>query len=236
MDRRIDVPWILQVAEAAVANNPAPDDYGVPVSAVARHRAELFQQPVYDGPYAKAAALVHTLGRYRWLEHSNMAVAAASGVMYLKAAGVRVKPAREDAIALKDLLLDPAAPPGNRCSAADLAHRHLTLAGLRRRGPGCDHDAERDDYGIHTGGLLAAVSPSTVHASSAAAPGHLATDRARGIDSRTVIPRALPASATGRCSFDRRTLDGATVRAALLDLVRAPCGCAAAARRPAPFG
>ncbi|MER5297564.1 fic family toxin-antitoxin system, toxin component [Streptomyces pharetrae] len=84
----------------------------VPVSAVARHRAELFEQPVYDGPYAKAAALVHTLGRCRWLERSNLAVAAATGVMYLEAAGIAVKPAREDAIALKDLLLDPACTAG----------------------------------------------------------------------------------------------------------------------------
>ncbi|MFJ7305222.1 fic family toxin-antitoxin system, toxin component [Streptomyces sp. NPDC099088] len=106
MDLHIDVPWILQVAEAAGADDPAPDDYGVPVSAVARHRAELFEQAVYDGPYAKAAALIHTLGRCRWLERSNLAVAAASGVMYLEAAGVSVKPARLDAVALKDLLLD----------------------------------------------------------------------------------------------------------------------------------
>jgi hypothetical protein len=84
----------------------------VPVSAVARHRAELFEHPVYDGPYAKAAALVDTLGRCRWLERSNMAVAAASGVMYLEAAGISVKPGREDAIALKDLLLDPACTAG----------------------------------------------------------------------------------------------------------------------------
>ncbi|MFE9835331.1 fic family toxin-antitoxin system, toxin component [Streptomyces sp. NPDC005551] len=112
MDLHIDVPWILQVAEAAGADDPAPDDYGVPVSAVARHRAELFEQSVYEGPYAKAAALVHTLGRCRWLERSNLAVAAASGVMYLEAAGVSVKPVREDAVALKDLLLDPACTAG----------------------------------------------------------------------------------------------------------------------------
>ncbi|PZT70793.1 fic family toxin-antitoxin system, toxin component [Streptomyces sp. SW4] len=112
MDLHIDVPWILQVAEAAGADDPAPDDYGVPVSAVARHRAELFGRPVYDGPYAKAAALVHTLGRCRWLERSNLAVAAATGVMYLEAAGVPVKPGREDAVALKDLLLDPACTAG----------------------------------------------------------------------------------------------------------------------------
>ncbi|GAB2324832.1 fic family toxin-antitoxin system, toxin component [Streptomyces variabilis] len=112
MNLHVDVPWILQVAEAAGADDPAPDDYGVPVSAVARHRAELFEQPVYDGPYAKAAALVHTLGRCRWLERSNLAVAAATGVMYLEAAGITVKPTRENALALKDLLLDPSCTAG----------------------------------------------------------------------------------------------------------------------------
>ncbi|MET9107400.1 fic family toxin-antitoxin system, toxin component [Streptomyces zhihengii] len=108
MDLTIDVPWILQVAEVAGAGDPAPDDYGVPVAAVARHHAELFEQPVYAGPYAKAAALVHTLGRCRWLERSNMAVAAATGVMYLEAVGITVKPTRDDAMALRDLLFDPA--------------------------------------------------------------------------------------------------------------------------------
>ncbi|GAA2252686.1 hypothetical protein GCM10010415_10670 [Streptomyces atrovirens] len=39
-------------------------------------------------------------------------VAAATGVMYLEAAGITVKPAREDALALKDLLLDPARTAG----------------------------------------------------------------------------------------------------------------------------
>ncbi|MCX4546199.1 fic family toxin-antitoxin system, toxin component [Streptomyces sp. NBC_01565] len=115
MELHIDVAWILRVAEAAGAGDPAPDDYGVPLSAVARHRAELFEQPLYDGPYAKAAALVHTLGRCRWLERSNMAVAAATGVMYLEAAGIPVKPTRDDAIALKDLLLNPA------CTAAEIS-------------------------------------------------------------------------------------------------------------------
>ncbi|MGW5849099.1 fic family toxin-antitoxin system, toxin component [Streptomyces sp. NPDC055254] len=115
MELHIDVPWILQVAEAAGADDPAPDDYGVPVAAVARHRAELFEQPLYDGPYAKAAALVHTLGRCHWLERSNLAVAAATGVMYLEAAGIAVKPTRDDAIALRDLLLAPA------CTAPQIA-------------------------------------------------------------------------------------------------------------------
>jgi hypothetical protein len=115
MDPYIDVPWILQVAELVGAEDPAPDDYGVPVAAVACHRAELLEQPVYDGPYARAAALVHVLGRCRWLERSNLAVAAATGVMYLEASGISVKPAREDALALRDLLRDPA------CTTAGIA-------------------------------------------------------------------------------------------------------------------
>ena len=73
----------------------------MPVAAVAGHRAELLEQPVHDGPWARAAALVHVLGRCRWLERSNMAVAAATGVMYLEASGIPVKPTREDAVALR---------------------------------------------------------------------------------------------------------------------------------------
>ncbi|MGI5255538.1 fic family toxin-antitoxin system, toxin component [Actinacidiphila glaucinigra] len=115
MELHIDVPWILQVAELAGAGDPAPDDYGVPVAACARHQAELLERPVYDGPYARAAALVHTLGRCRWLERSNLSVAAATGVMYLEASGISVKPSRQDAIVLRDLLLDPS------CTAAKIA-------------------------------------------------------------------------------------------------------------------
>jgi DNA polymerase-4 len=75
------------------------------------------------------------------------------------------------------------------------------------------------DYGIHCVGLLAAGSPATVQRLLGGRAGRLAADRARGIDPRPVVPRALPASATVRCSFPRHTLDGAEVRAALLGLV-----------------
>ncbi|MFJ4329084.1 hypothetical protein ACIP3A_39075 [Streptomyces tricolor] len=75
------------------------------------------------------------------------------------------------------------------------------------------------DYGIHTIGLLAAVSPATVQRLLGKKAGRLAADRARGIDPRPVVPRALPASAAVRHRFARHTLDGATVRTALLDLV-----------------
>ncbi|WP_327434527.1 fic family toxin-antitoxin system, toxin component [Streptomyces sp. NBC_01236] len=115
MELHIDVPWILQVAEIAGSADPSPDDYGVPVAAVACHKAELLDEPVYDGPYARAAALMHILGRCRWLERSNMAVAAATGVMYLEASGIPVKPTREDALSLREILRDPS------CTAARIA-------------------------------------------------------------------------------------------------------------------
>ncbi|MET7456851.1 hypothetical protein ABZT03_34185 [Streptomyces sp. NPDC005574] len=75
------------------------------------------------------------------------------------------------------------------------------------------------DYGIHSVGLLAAVPAATVQRLLGGRAGRLAADRARGIDPRPVVPRALPASATVRHAFPRHALDGARVRAALLDLV-----------------
>ncbi|MFE2492255.1 hypothetical protein ACFXGR_55825 [Streptomyces mirabilis] len=75
------------------------------------------------------------------------------------------------------------------------------------------------DYGVHCVGLLAAVPPATVQRLLGGRAGRQAADRARGIDPRPVIPRALPASASVSRTFPRHTLDGAAVRAALLDLV-----------------
>lgn len=115
MDLHIDEAWILQVAELAGVRDPAVDDYSVAIAACARHRGQLFGKPVCDGPYARAAALVHTLGRCRWLERSNLSVAAATGVMYLEASGISVKPRRDDAAALRDLLLD------STCTAAKIS-------------------------------------------------------------------------------------------------------------------
>ncbi|MFI0220640.1 fic family toxin-antitoxin system, toxin component [Streptomyces lydicus] len=105
-DLHIDETWVLQVAELAGASAPAVDDYSLQMAACARHRGALLGERALDGPYARAAALVHTLGRCRWLERSNLAVAAATGVMYLEASGISVKPTNEDAAALRDLLLD----------------------------------------------------------------------------------------------------------------------------------
>ncbi|MDQ0595836.1 DNA polymerase-4 [Streptomyces canus] len=75
------------------------------------------------------------------------------------------------------------------------------------------------DYGIHCVGLLAAVPPATVHRLLGGRAGRIAADRARGIDPRPVVARALPATAAVRCAFERHVLDGADVRAGLLGLV-----------------
>ncbi|MFD3382260.1 MULTISPECIES: hypothetical protein [unclassified Streptomyces] len=75
------------------------------------------------------------------------------------------------------------------------------------------------DYGVHCVGLLAGVPPATVQRLLGGHAGRLAADRARGIDPRPVTPRTLPAALTVRHTFARHTLDGAVVRAALLDLV-----------------
>ncbi|WP_328691081.1 hypothetical protein OHU07_31395 [Streptomyces phaeochromogenes] len=75
------------------------------------------------------------------------------------------------------------------------------------------------EFGVHCVGLLAAVPPATVQRLLGGRAGRMAADRARGIDPRPVAPRALPATTTVRRSFAQHTLDGAVVRAALLDLV-----------------
>ncbi|MFJ9906790.1 fic family toxin-antitoxin system, toxin component [Streptomyces sp. NPDC101152] len=91
MNLKVDLAWILEVAQRAGQEDPAIDDYGVPVAAVERHRAVLVGQEIYQGAFAKAAALAHSLGRMRWLERSNLRVAVAVAHAYLIAAGVPAK-------------------------------------------------------------------------------------------------------------------------------------------------
>lgn len=111
----VDLAWLLEVSRLAGAGDPAPEDFGVPMAAVARHQALLLDQEVYPGTVTRAAALAHTLGRLRWLEHSNMTVAVAVTVAYLQAAGRAVKPGPEEIGALVDELRD------EDCTAARVA-------------------------------------------------------------------------------------------------------------------
>ncbi|MGA5127011.1 hypothetical protein ACPCAG_27395, partial [Streptomyces pseudogriseolus] len=48
------------------------------------------------------------------------------------------------------------------------------------------------EHGIHTVGRLAAVSPATLQRLLGGRAGRTAADRARGIDTRPVVPRVLP--------------------------------------------
>lgn len=109
MSVNVDLAWLLEVAERAGERDPAPDDYGVPVAAVERSRAVIAGQDVYQGAYAKAAALCHTLGRLRWLERSNLRVAVAVAHGYLVASGAPVKLTQAGVTALARELTNPAA-------------------------------------------------------------------------------------------------------------------------------
>ncbi|WP_257002013.1 fic family toxin-antitoxin system, toxin component [Streptomyces sp. WZ.A104] len=87
----IDLSWILDVAREAGHEDPAILDYGVAIAAVERHRAIWAEITVYDGPFVRAAALAHTLGRLRWLERSNVRVAIAVAYGYLLGCDLLVK-------------------------------------------------------------------------------------------------------------------------------------------------
>ncbi|MDQ8707563.1 hypothetical protein RCO28_34595 [Streptomyces sp. LHD-70] len=74
-------------------------------------------------------------------------------------------------------------------------------------------------YGIHTVAALAAMPLGTVQRLLGGRAGRVAAERARGVDPRPVTPKALPMSAAVRHRFAQQELDGAAVRARLLDLV-----------------
>ncbi len=57
---------------------------------MARHDAEIFGVPVYDSPYARAAALLQLLIHVPALERSNALFASAVAYAYLVASGVKV--------------------------------------------------------------------------------------------------------------------------------------------------
>ncbi|GAQ62492.1 hypothetical protein [Streptomyces scabiei] len=87
---RIDLAWLLMVAERKTPGDPQVSDWGALVAAVARHEAEIFEVPVYDTPYARAAALLQVLMHVPALERSNALFASAVAYGYLVASGVKV--------------------------------------------------------------------------------------------------------------------------------------------------
>ncbi|MFI1969540.1 fic family toxin-antitoxin system, toxin component [Streptomyces cinnamoneus] len=108
MTLHVDLSWLLEAARLSGNGDPAPEDYGVPIAAVERHKAVLAGQDVYHGVYARAGALVHTLGRLPWLERSNLRVAVGVAQGYLGASGIQVKLTQERVTALAIELKRPA--------------------------------------------------------------------------------------------------------------------------------
>lgn len=87
---RIDLAWLLMIAERKTPGDPQVSDWGALVAAVARHEAEIFDIPVYDNPHARAASLLQLLLHVPALERSNALFASAVAYAYLIASGVKV--------------------------------------------------------------------------------------------------------------------------------------------------
>ncbi|GHE42995.1 hypothetical protein GCM10018785_10820 [Streptomyces longispororuber] len=90
MNLRIDLAWLLMVAEQKTPGDPQVADWGALVAAVARHQAEIFDVPVYEGPHDRAAALLQVLLHVPALERSNALFAVSVAYAYLVASGVKV--------------------------------------------------------------------------------------------------------------------------------------------------
>ncbi|KKD02897.1 hypothetical protein [Streptomyces sp. WM6386] len=87
---RIDLAWLLMLADQKTPGDPQVIDWGALVAAVARHEAEIFDVPVYDSPHARAAALLQLLIHVPALERSNALFASAVAYAYLVASGLKV--------------------------------------------------------------------------------------------------------------------------------------------------
>lgn len=99
MTLRVDLAWILAVAQL-IPGDPQVIDYGVPVAAEARHRAEILDQEVYPEPHHKAAALLCELARNPSLELRNLLYAATVTAAYLSACGMPVRPGLDTVLPL----------------------------------------------------------------------------------------------------------------------------------------
>ncbi|MEU9630321.1 fic family toxin-antitoxin system, toxin component [Streptomyces luteogriseus] len=86
----IDLARLLMPAEHHTPGDPQVTDWGALVAGVARHQAAIFDVPVYDSPYARAAALLQLLLYVPALERSNALFASAVAYAYLVAGGVKV--------------------------------------------------------------------------------------------------------------------------------------------------
>ncbi|MGW4024596.1 fic family toxin-antitoxin system, toxin component [Streptomyces sp. NPDC005009] len=105
-DLRIDLAWLLMLAERQTPGDPQVTDWGALVAAVARHEAEIFDVPVYDSPHARAASLLQLLIHIPALERSNALFASAVAYAYLVASGLKVVTSPEQVRDLARLVKD----------------------------------------------------------------------------------------------------------------------------------
>ncbi|WP_209446083.1 fic family toxin-antitoxin system, toxin component [Streptomyces sp. MZ04] len=90
MNLRIDLAWLLMIAEHKTPGDPQITDWGALVAAVSRHEAEIFGVPVYESPHDRAAALLQILLHIPALERSNALFAVSAAYAYLVASGLKV--------------------------------------------------------------------------------------------------------------------------------------------------
>ncbi|ADI11244.1 hypothetical protein SBI_08126 [Streptomyces bingchenggensis BCW-1] len=107
----IDFPTLLQ-ATADIPGSPAIDDYGVPLAAIHRHGANMLNQDVYWGAHLKAAAVLDTLLRHPWLEHSqaDAAWAATRAVLTINGLSVAQDVKGSEVLALMRDIAGPGVP------------------------------------------------------------------------------------------------------------------------------
>ncbi|MFJ2766508.1 fic family toxin-antitoxin system, toxin component [Streptomyces sp. NPDC087300] len=90
MNLRIDLAWLLMIAEHKTPGDPQVTDWGALVAAVSRHEAEIFGMPVYETPHDRAAALLQVLLHIPALERSNALFASSVAYAYLVSSGLKV--------------------------------------------------------------------------------------------------------------------------------------------------
>ncbi|MCX4595065.1 toxin Doc [Streptomyces sp. NBC_01549] len=94
MHLTIDVAWLLDVQEAALAREDmSVSDYSALVAAVARHKTKLPTLAAADpDPAWRAAALMHTIVRLEPLPHRNSLFAAFVAAQYMDQSSEGIDP------------------------------------------------------------------------------------------------------------------------------------------------
>ena len=86
----LDLEDLLHIARRTLGEEPEVRDYGLLEAALARPRASAFGEDAYPDIHAKAAALVHSVGRNHALVDGNKRLALAALIAFYGVNGVRL--------------------------------------------------------------------------------------------------------------------------------------------------